>query len=192
MELLKKGVRIYNETLFPEAGLYVLDPVHSFANFIAQHLMVGQVRGIFTDIDGTLMIAEDPLQSTLEFNIRTASINTNHEIRDAHLRSEEFFNVEKFPELTYKSTRFVPELGGKWTIEGDMTVLGYTHPINYNVTFGGGVEDPWGNTRVALQGKAEVNRRDFGLLTDLTHETGGINIGKDVDSDVAFEFILKK
>ena len=192
MNLFKKSSRIYNEALFAETGLYVLDPVHSFANFTAQHLMVGQVRGIFTDIDGALMIAEDPLQSTLEFNIRAASINTNHKCRDADLRSERFFNVEKFPELTYKSTRFVPELGGKWTIEGNMTILANMHPVNYSVTISGVVQDPWGNTRVALQGKAKVNRKDFGLLTDLTHETGGIQIGNDVYCDFAGEFILKK
>lgn len=192
MNINKLGSRVYNESLIPEAGVYVLDPVHSFANFTAQHLLVGQVRGSFVDMEGKLIMDEDPLKSSFEFTIKTASITTNHAVRDADLRSERFFNVEKYPEMKYKSTGFTPELGGKWTVAGELTILGNTCPVPYRFTFGGVVKDPWGNTRAALQGKAKVNRKDFGLFTDLAAENGGFMIGKDVLIDFAGEFILNQ
>jgi len=191
MIINKLGSRIFNEAIIPEAGIYILDPVHTFANFAAQHLMVGWVRGVFTDIDGTLTIDEDPLKSSFEYAIRTASINTNHAVRDADLRSERFFNVEKYPEMTFKSTAFIPELGGKWIVEGELTILGNKRLVEYKMAFGGVVQDPWGHTRAAMSGKARVNRKDFGLFTDLAKETGGILIGKDVKIDFSGEFILK-
>ena len=148
----KLGSRIYNEALFPEPGDYDLDPVHTFAEFAAQHFVVGRVRGCFTDISGMLHIAEDPLKSSAEFTIKTASITTNHPARDEDLRSERFFNVANYPLMIFKSSAFIPEFGGKWTTTGDMTILGNTRPISFRVTFGGIVKDLWGNTRLALAG----------------------------------------
>lgn len=192
MEILKDKTRIYGGAMWPSPGEYVVDPVHSFAEFSVQHFIVGRVRGRFDSISGIIRIAEDPLSSTFETSIDTASINTNHPVRDADLRSPRFFDVEKYPKMTFVSTGIKIEPGGHLTVEGNMTLRGLVRPIAKSVYFSGIVNDPFGNVRVAFQTKEKLNRKDFGLVTDLENETGGFPIGKDVKVNVDIEAILKK
>lgn len=111
-----------NEALFPSAGEYALDPVHSFADFIAQHLTVGQVRGRFNSLEGKLVITDNPLQSIIEISIAAATVSTQNEMRDKDLRSDRYLDAEKFPVMTFQSTGFIPEPGGNWTVNGNLTI----------------------------------------------------------------------
>jgi polyisoprenoid-binding protein YceI len=190
MNQAKKAPRLYNGILFPTAGDYAIDPVHSFVDFIAQHLMVGQIRGSFHPLTGNIKIAEDPASSSLDISIDTAGISTNNEKRDEDLRSARFLDVRKFPKITYRSTGVTPEPGGYLTVEGELTIRDVTKPVSIDAVFTGVVDDPWGNTRVAFNGKAKISRRDFGLMTDLKVETGGLLVGKDIVISIATELIV--
>jgi len=192
MEKSKYNSRVYFGSPLPPTGEYVVDPVHSFAEFVTLHLIVGQVRGRFNSISGEIGIADEPLLSSFEFSVDTASIDTHHSGRDADLRGPRFFDVQKYPKTTFSSTGMKVEPGGNFIVEGDFTIRGITRKIIVALKFSGVVQDPWGNTRMAFQTKAKVNRKDFGLLTDLQKETGGFTIGKDVSSKTAIEATLKK
>jgi polyisoprenoid-binding protein YceI len=184
--------RVFNGNLLPVSGEYNLDPAHSFAEFKVQHIAVGQVWGRFDDISGIIKISEDPLTSSLEVNIATASVSTHNPDRDKDLRSERFFDVEKFPKMTFISTSIKTEPAGHMTVEGNLTLLGVSRPVSLFVTFSGIVEDPWGKTRAAFTAETRINRKDFGLVADLARETGGFMVGKDVTIKIAAEALLKK
>jgi polyisoprenoid-binding protein YceI len=173
------------------AGHYEIDPVHSFVEFAVQHLVVGQIRGSFASVSGEIRIAEDPLASSIEANVETASLYTHSPERDTHLRGERFFDVEKFPRMTFRGTRVVTEPGGLYTVEGDLTLRDVTVSLALAVRFSGIVDDPWGNTRIAFQAQGRINRKDFGLVTELEHETGGRLVGKDVKLDLSIEALYK-
>jgi polyisoprenoid-binding protein YceI len=189
MNQAKKAPRLYNGALFPTAGDYTIDPVHSFVDFIAQHLMVGQIRGSFHPLTGNIKIADDPALSSLDISIDTASISTHNATRDEDLRSTRFLDVRKFPTMTYRSTGVTAEPRGHLTVEGELTIRDVTRPVSIDVVFNGIVDDPWGNTRVAFNGSAKISRRDFGLLTDLMKETGGLLVGKDIVINIATELL---
>ena len=139
-----------------------------------------------------IKIAEYPLLSTVEFTADTSTVSTHHKDRDADLRSPRFFDVEKYPTLTFSSTGIKTEPKGKLLVEGNLTMRGVTRQVSLDVRFSGIVEDPWGNTRAAFQVKTRLNRQDFGLLADLERETGGLPVGKDVKIRVAVEAVMKK
>lgn len=187
MNQAKKEPRLYNGALFPTAGDYTIDPVHSFVDFIAQHLIVGQIRGSFHPLIGNIKIADDPALSSLDISIDTAGISTNNEKRDEDLRSLRFLDVRKFPKMTYCSTGVTPEPRGHLTVEGELTIRDVTQPVSIDAVFTGVVDDPWGNTRIAFNGSAKISRRDFGLMTDLMVETGGLLVGKDIVINIAME-----
>ncbi|MFZ3169523.1 MAG: YceI family protein [Candidatus Methanoperedens sp.] len=190
MNQAKKAPRLYNGALFPIAGDYTIDPVHSFVDFIAQHLVVGQIRGSFHPLTGNIKIADDPALSSLDISIDTVSISTHNEKRDEDLRSARFLDVRKFPKMTYKSTGVIPEPGGHLTVEGELTIRDVTQSVSIDSVFTGIVDDPWGNTRVGFNGSAKISRRDFGLMTDLMVETGGLLVGKDIVINIATELLL--
>ena len=191
MNQAKKAPRLYNGALFPIAGNYTIDPVHSFVDFIAQHLVVGQIRGSFHPLTGNIKIADDPTLSSLDISIDTVSISTHNEKRDEDLRSARFLDVRKFPKMTYKSTGVIPEPGGHLTVEGELTIRDVTQSVSIDSVFTGIVDDPWGNTRVGFNGSAKISRRDFGLMTDLMVETGGLLVGKDIVINIATELLLR-
>jgi polyisoprenoid-binding protein YceI len=191
MNQTKKASRIYNGALFPIAGEYTIDPVHSFVDFIAQHLMVGQIRGSFHPVTGNINIADDPTLSSLEISIDTASINTHNETRDEDLRSARFLDVRKFPTMAYRSTGVTAEPRGHMTVEGELTIRDITRPVSIDAVFNGIVNDPWDNTRIAFNASANIGRRDFGLMTDLMRETGGLLVGKDILIYIATELLLQ-
>lgn len=192
MSQINTDLRMYNGALFPIPGQYALDPVHSFTEFTAQHLVVGQVRGRFDSFDGKLVIEDNPSASSIEISIATATISTKNEVRDEDLRSTRFLEAEKFPAMTFISTNFMPELDGNWTVDGNLTLRDVTCPVSLAVCFGGVVDDPWGNKRAAFHGTTKINRKDFGLLTDLMKETGGLLLGKDILISFAAEFLLQR
>jgi polyisoprenoid-binding protein YceI len=188
----KELSRIFSGKVFPAPGEYIIDPVHSFSEFAAQHMIVGQVWGRFDSIAGRMVITEDPLSSYFETSIDTASINTHHEDRDKDLRSQRFFDVIKYPKMTFVSTGLKTGIGSHFTLEGNLTIKDVTRPVSLSLVFSGVVIDPWGNTRAAFQTESKVNRKDFGLMADLDREAGGFLIGKDVTIRMGVEALLKK
>jgi polyisoprenoid-binding protein YceI len=173
----------------PLPGTYVLDTSHTHVGFAARHLMVSKVRGRFTAFSGTITVAEDPAESTVDVAIEAGSIDTRDEQRDGHLRSPDFLDVEKHPELTFHSTTVKSMGGDRWIVEGDLTVREATRPVQLEVTFEGATGDPWGNTRIGLSAKGELDREDFGLTWNVALETGGVLVGKRVVLEIEAEAI---
>lgn len=173
----------------PAAGTYVLDPTHSGVHFSVRHLMVSKTKGRFADFDGTVTIGEDPLESSVDVEIRVASIDTREDTRDAHLRSPDFFDAEAHPVITYRSTKVTPAADGRWHVEGELTVRDITVAVPLAVTFEGGAVDPWGNARIGFEAHTELDREAFGLSWNQALETGGVLVGKVVKIDLEAEAI---
>ncbi|MDP1819954.1 MAG: YceI family protein [Acidimicrobiales bacterium] len=173
----------------PAAGTYALDASHSHVGFSVRHLMVSKTKGRFADVTGTVVIAEDPLASSVEVSIATASIDTRDETRDGHLRSSDFLDVEHHPAITYRSRTVTPAGSGRWAVEGDLTVRGVTRPVALEVTFEGGAKDPWGGERIGFTARGELDREDFGLTWNQALETGGVLVGKAVKLEIEAEAV---
>jgi polyisoprenoid-binding protein YceI len=180
--------RTVKGTEVPAAATYDIDPSHSEVGFSVRHMMVSKVRGRFSDVAGTVVIADDPLASSVEVTIGTASIDTRDEKRDAHLRSGDFFDVERYPSLTYRSTKVIAA-GGQWLVEGDLTLNGVTRNVPLTVSFEGGATDPWGGVRAGFSARAELDREDFGLSWNQTLETGGVIVGKKIFIELEIEAV---
>jgi len=168
-----------------------LDPVHSVAEFKVKHMMISNVKGQFTALKGVLSLDEqDVSKSYVEATIDASSINTREAQRDAHLKSADFFDVEKFPTLSFKSTNVSRDSGGDLAVSGDLTIHGVTRKVTFAIegpTAPG--KDPWGNIRVGLSASAKINRKDFGLTWNAALETGGILVGDEVTITLDVQFI---
>lgn len=183
--------RVVNHRLVPSPGMYDLDSVHTFVSFRAQYLVVGRVRGRFDQVDGTVTIADDPLESTVAVRIGTASINTLMPIRDSDLRSPRFLDVDSYPTMTFRSVAVTEMPAARWSVNGDLTVRGVTRAIGLTVEFGGSITDAHGNVRVAFHARTGITRSDFGLTSELVEEAGGLLVGKDVSIDVDAEAVRR-
>jgi polyisoprenoid-binding protein YceI len=181
--------RNFNGLDIPEAGSFVIDTSHSAAQFSVRHLMVAKTKGRFTDFSGTIDIAENPLESSVEVTIQAGSIATGDDQRDGHLRSPDFFDIEQFPTLTYKSRSVRHVKGSSFVVEGDLTVRGVTKPVSLDLDYEGTVGDPWGGVRAVFSAKTKINREDFGLTWNQALETGGVLVGKDVTIDLEVEAV---
>ena len=168
-----------------------IDPAHTVAEFKVKHMMIANVKGYFSRISGVLTLDESDLaNSRVEASIEAASIETRDGQRDAHLKSADFFHVEKFPTLYFKSTGISIVGNGESSVEGDLTIRGVTRPIRFEVEGPTPpIKDPWGNTRVAISASAKINRKDFGLTWNAALETGGILVGDDVTITLEAEFV---
>jgi polyisoprenoid-binding protein YceI len=168
-----------------------IDPAHSVAEFKVKHMMISNVKGQFTAVAGTLTYDEsDVTNSKIEASIDAASINTREEQRDAHLKSADFFDVEKFPKLTFKSTKVTRSASGDLQVQGELTIHGVTRNVTFEVegpTAPG--KDPWGNTRLGLAATTKINRKDYGLTWNAALETGGILVGEDVTITLDVQFL---
>jgi len=168
-----------------------LDPVHSVAEFKVKHMMISNVKGQFTTLGGVMTLDEaDMTRSHVDVSIEAASIHTREPQRDAHLKSADFLDVEKFPTLTYKSTRVTRNPDGDLAVEGDLTIHGVTRPTVFTVEGPTPpAKDPWGNTRVGLSATTKINRKDFGLTWNAALETGGILVGEEVTITLDVQFV---
>jgi polyisoprenoid-binding protein YceI len=168
-----------------------IDPVHSNAQFKVKHMMISNVKGEFTAVTGKLELGSpDITKSRIEASIDATTINTRDAQRDAHLKSADFFDVEKFPALTFKSTRVSKKGDGELAVEGDLSMHGVTRQVAFEVEGPSAPKkDPWGNTRIGLSATTRINRKDFGLTWNAALETGGILVGEDVAITVDVEFI---
>ena len=161
-------------------GTYQIDKLHSEVAFQVRHLL-SKVRGRFADFAGSLHFDESHLElSTVDVTIQAASIDTAATDRDAHLRSADFFDVEKYPVLTFKSTSVARRGGEAFDITGDLTIHGVTKRVTLAASFLGTATDPWGNQKVGFEAEVTLNRRDFGLNWNAALETGGFLVGDEI------------
>ena len=166
----------------PTVTTWNIDPAHTTVEFKVRHMMITNVKGQFTGVTGVLTLDEqDITKSHVEASIDATSINTREADRDTHLKSADFLDVEKFPTLTFASTRVTPTGEGEAQVEGDLTIHGVTRRVEFAVegpTPPG--KDPWGNTRIGWTATTRINRKDFGLTWNAALETGGILVGDEV------------
>jgi polyisoprenoid-binding protein YceI len=175
----------------PAVITWKLDPAHSAAEFKVKHMMISNVKGNFSGLSGTLIEnTADPAKSTVEASVDVTTVSTGDPQRDGHLKSGDFFEAEKYPTMTFKSTRVERKGEGEYKVAGDLTLHGITKPVTFIVegpsTPG---KDPWGNTRIGLSATTKINRKDFGLNWNAALETGGILVGEDVQITLDVQFI---
>jgi polyisoprenoid-binding protein YceI len=170
---------------------WVLDPTHSEVEFKVKHLMISTVTGTFTSFAADVTTeAEDFTTAKANFTIEVGSINTKNEQRDGHLKSPDFFDAAKYPQIKFAITKIENfDNDGSYNIQGDMTMHGVTKNIKLEVEFGGVIKDPWGNTRAGLTVSGKINRKEFGLNFHATTDAGGVVLGDDVKIHVALEFV---
>ncbi|MDF3290824.1 MULTISPECIES: YceI family protein [Streptomyces] len=162
----------------PPPGPWTIDPAHSSVGAVAQHLGISSVRGHFTEFRGRIEIAENVEQSSVVAAISTASIDTGNKMRDDHLRSPDFLNVDVHPEITYRSTGGVTPAGpDRWTVRGELTMNALTRPVDLDLTYLGTGPDPWGGTRAAFRATAELRREDFAMNYNQVLQAGIAAIG---------------
>ncbi len=166
---------------------FVIDKTHSEAVFQVRHL-VTRVRGRFTDLSGSIAFDEaSPEQSSVTFTIRSASIDTGTPDRDAHLRSADFFHVEQYPTITFRSTAIKARGGNDYDVTGDLTMRGVTKRTTLPVTFLGKAKDPWGTEKIGFETETTLNRKDYGLTWNAALETGGVLVGDEVRISVSIQ-----
>ncbi len=173
------------------ADTYDFDTAHSQVGFAVKHLMISTVRGSFNEFTGS--IVHDPAdltKSSVTVNIKTASIDTGVQKRDDHLRSPDFFDTAKYPDLTFTSNR-VAKQGEGFVAHGTLSMHGVSKEVALPFTLGGPIKDPMGRTRIAAEGSLTINRRDWGLTWDKTLETGGLVVSNDVKIEFAVEAVKK-
>jgi polyisoprenoid-binding protein YceI len=161
-----------------------LDPAHTLVEFSAKHMMITTVKGRITDVEGTIYTDEkDPKNSSVEATLKATSLDTRTDQRDQHLRSGDFLNVEKWPDIKFRSTRVE---GDKehFKLTGQLTIRDVTKEITLDVEFEGQTKDPWGGQRVGFSGKGKIDRRDFGLTWNQALETGGVLVGNDIKINI--------
>jgi len=169
---------------------YQIDPSHSTASFSIKHMMIAKVHGGFEKMTGTLSYdPASPAKSSVQVAIETASINTREAQRDTHLRSPDFFDVEKYPTITFKSAR-IEGSGGELKVIGDLTIHGVTQQVTLDVEGPSDeMKDPWGNTKIGASGTTKIKRKDFGLTWNAALEAGGFLVGDDVTINLDVQFV---
>lgn len=170
----------------PPPNTYEIDASHTNVGFTVRHMMVSKVRGRFGSFSGSVTIAEDPTESSVNVSIDVASIDTNDANRDGHLTSPDFFNVEVHPTITFASTGVRPN-GNHWDVTGDLTVNGITKTVALTVEYEGATIDPYGNLRIGFSAATEINREEFGVSWNQALETGGVIVGKTVTIEIEAE-----
>jgi polyisoprenoid-binding protein YceI len=171
---------------------YAIDPSHSEIGFAVPHLMISKVRGHFTGFTGTVQLGDNGLIPVkIEGSVDARTVFTREEKRDAHLRSADFFDVENFPSISFKSTS-VTGSGSEFTVVGDLTLHGTTKSVTLKGHVGGQTTDPWGNDRVAYSATGTLNRTDFGINFNAPLGTGGVMLGEDVTMTLEIQAVAPK
>ncbi len=194
---MKKLVLIASIALAPFSLLaqtnWSLDKSHSSVKFTVQHLVISEVEGNFKMFDGSVSApTADFNNAKINFTVDVASINTDDEKRDGHLKSDDFFNAEKYPKMTFTSTSFKKVKGNVYALEGNLTIRDVTKKVKFAVIYGGTVKDPWGNTKAGFKASGKINRKDYGLKWSAMTEAGGAVVGDDVNMIVNVEFAQNK
>jgi len=168
---------------------WAIDPAHSHVGFSVRHMMISTVKGRFGTVAGTVELDEDLTTGSVEATIDVASIDTREAQRDAHLRSADFFDADRFPTITFKSRRVAKAAPDKLTVTGDLTIKGVTREVVLEVVEEGRGTDPWGGERAGFTAHTTINRRDFGLTYNQVLETGGVLVGEDIKISLDVELI---
>jgi polyisoprenoid-binding protein YceI len=162
-------------------GSYAIDASHSRIGFVARHAMVTKVRGSFNEFEGSgYFDADQPANSHLELVIKAASIDTRNADRDGHLRGNDFFAMDEFPKITFRSTSVEQTGHAEYRVTGDLTIKGITKPVSVDFDYTGAVVDPWGNQRIGLEGNTTINRKDWGVSWNAALEAGGVLVSEKV------------
>lgn len=171
---------------------YAIDAKHSGVEFVVRHLMITKVRGRFGAVTGTIELdGAGDVPTAVEATIDAASVDTREDQRDAHLRSADFFETDKFPTLTFKSSRIEGD-AGDFKIYGDLTIHGVTRAVVLDAEFEGRGPDPWGGQRVSYSAQGKINRKDFGLVWNQALETGGIAVSDEVKIEINVQAVLQQ
>jgi polyisoprenoid-binding protein YceI len=182
-----------NETLEEEPmTTWQIDGAHTSVEFAVKHLMIATVRGRFGKVAGTVATdGKTPGRSTVAVSIDVASIDTRESQRDAHLRSADFFDAEKYPTIEFVGKRTVGDLDGTFRLIGDLTIRGTTREVELEVTSEGRVTDPWGNKRAGFSARTTIHRKEFGLTWNQILEAGGVAVGDEVKVSLDLELVLQ-
>ena len=166
-----------------------LDNSHSNVKFTVTHLVISEVDGAFKTFNGSMTASKpDFSDARIEFSVDIASINTDNEQRDNHLKGDDFFNAEKFPKMTFKSVSMKKISGNKYELTGDLTIRDVTKRVKFAATYGGTTKDPWGNTKAGFKATSTINRLEYGLKWNTLTEAGGAVVGADVTISINAEF----
>jgi len=172
---------------------WVIDNIHSKVKFSVSHLVISEVEGDFGVYSGTLQSSSpDFTDANIDFSVDVQSINTGNEMRDRHLKSDDFFNAERYPKMTFTSVSWKKTTDQNYLLEGDLTIRDVTKRVSFAVVYGGTVKDGYGNTKAGFKGTAVINRLDYGLKWNVLTEAGGATVGKDVTVTLKLEFSQKK
>ena len=183
--------RTIDGRVLPAPGAWEIDPGHTDVAFIGRHFMLTKVRGRFTDVIGTVVIAPNLDDSKVDVTINMSSVESGSEARDTHVKSAELFDVDQFPTATFRSTT-VEWRGASGTVHGDLTIHGVTRNVPLAVTFEGHARDPWGGDRGMFSAKTKVNREDFGITWNVALEAGGLLVSKEIQIEIDLETVLNR
>jgi polyisoprenoid-binding protein YceI len=174
-------------------GTWTIDPVHSEVSFVVRHMMVSKVRGRFDKFEGTIETAADPLASTVTADVDLSSVNTGNETRDNHVRSEDFFHVEKYPTMSFRSTGVRPD-GENFLLDGDLTLRGVTKPVTFRLEVNGFGPDAYGGTRAGFSATTEINRNDWGVSFNgaIPGSDNAVVLSEKVTVNLEIEAVLNK
>jgi polyisoprenoid-binding protein YceI len=185
-------VALMTSTAFAQTKWNV-DAVHSNVRFTVPHLVISEVEGSFKKFSGNVLSnSADFNDAAVNFTIDVNSINTDNEMRDKHLKADDFFNAEQFPSATFKSTSFKKVSGNKYQLKGNLTIRNVTKPVTFDVTYGGTAKDGYGNTKAGFKATAVINRFDYGLKWNTLTEAGGATVGENITLDLKLQFAQAK
>jgi polyisoprenoid-binding protein YceI len=171
-------------------GTWDIDPVHSDVSFSVRHMMVSKVKGRFARFAGTITTAEDVTRSAVTATLDASSIDTRNEQRDGHIKSADFFEVEKYPEWTFASTGIESD-GGDYRLNGDLTIKGLTKPVSLHLEIGGFGPDIYGGKRAGFTATTAINRKDFGVDISFPMDGGGVMVGDKIEVTLEIEAVLR-
>ncbi len=184
------GSRLTAGKRVPEAGTWLIEHSHTYIEFVARHLVVAKVRGRFKEFSGVIEVAEDPLESEVTVSIDAASIDTGTHDRDRHLRSAQFLDVDRYPEITFESTS-IESVEGGWQITGELTIRDISAPVTLDAVFHGVVVDPYAQAKSLFSARGIIDRAVYGLTWNMPLETGGLMLGNDVKIEIEAQLIPK-
>ena len=167
-------------TLTAAATTWAIDAAHSEIQFKVKHLVITTVTGSFTEFKGSVTTGDNFEDAKIHFEANTDSVTTNNEQRDAHLKGADFFEADKFPTLSFNSTRFKRVDDEEYALEGDLTIKGVTKPVKFHVEYAGSAKDPWGHVKAGFELKGTINRKEFGLTWNALTEAGGALVSEEV------------
>lgn len=182
----KEALRTVDDQAAPAPGTWTIDSSHSVISFSVRHLGISKVRGQFEEFSGTIQVGERPENSSVDVTIQAASINTGDSQRDGHVRSEDFLEVETYPTLQFSGQTVRMHGGGKFELDGELTIIGTTRPVTLSGEFNGAAADPGADNqnKAAFEASTSINREDFGLTWNVPLDAGGVMVGKDVNVEL--------